>query len=112
MRLNTKLIEMEDGTGTKERASQILNLNAVLIKLGGELSGETLVCSNVNTTGETRVAKETFAALKKLVKSLSTQVNGSFVLPGALRKMTTGWRLTPDPGFSRELDLVMPVVKQ
>jgi hypothetical protein len=112
MRLNTKLIEMEDGSGAKEKASQIHNLNAVLIKLGGELSGEILVCSNVTTTGETQVAKETFAALKKLVKSVSTRVNGSFVLPGAISKLQAGWRLTPDPGFSRELDLAMPGVTQ
>lgn len=112
MRLNTKLIAMEERTGAKEKASQVLNPDAVLIKLGGELSSDILVCSTVNTTGETKVAKETFAALKKLVKSVSTHVNGSFVLPGAIRKLQAGWRLTPDPGFSRELDLAMPGVTQ
>jgi hypothetical protein len=110
MRLNTRSIEMEDGTGAKEKASQVLNFNAVLIKLGGELSDKILVCSIVNTTGETKVAKETFAALKKLVSSVSTHVNGSFVLPGAISKLQAGWRLTPDPGFSRELDLAVPRV--
>ena len=112
IRLNTALIEMEGRIGTKEKASQVLNPDAVLIKLGGELSGGILVCSKVNTTGETKIARETYAALKKLVKSASTHVNGSFVLPGAVRKLQAGWRLTPDPGFSRELDLAMPGAAQ
>lgn len=102
--VHTQSIKMRDGSGMKTKADQLLNPDAVLIKLGGQLR-EVLVATSINTTADTSKAKQTFKLLKGHVVANARHMGGFYVLPGALKKLENGWRLTPDPGFSRTEDL-------
>lgn len=105
-KLNTQSIILSDGSGTKCKADQPCNPDAVLIKLGGQLDEKrVLIATSINTTGETPRAKAVFKLLKKNTSAIARYVGGFYVLPGAFEKLNAGWRLTPDPGFSLNLDL-------
>lgn len=100
-------IAMKDGTGIKTKVDQLFNPDAVLFRLGGVLEGSrTLIVHSINTTGESAAAKSLFELLKARVIRNATLVEGFYVLPQALEKFRGGWRLTPDPGFSRSEDLI------
>jgi hypothetical protein len=103
------VLTMQDGSGTKVSTHQPFNPHAIMINLGGELEGDrTVVATSVNTTGETPKAKELFKAFKKLVLRNAEYINGFYVMPRALEKLDSGWRLTPEPQHSRSLDLKRP----
>lgn len=102
--VNVRSITMQDGSGIKLKASQPFNPDGVLIRLGGQLR-EVLIATSINTTAETARARKIFKVLKKLVTANAEYIDGFYVLPGALEKLQNGWRLTPDPGFSRIDDL-------
>jgi hypothetical protein len=109
--INTQEITMKDGSGVKIKADQLCNPDAVLIKLGGELK-RILVATSINTTADTSKAKQTFNLLKKIVVVNAQYADGFYILPAALEKLRDGWRLTPDPGFSRTEDMKTAAIKQ
>lgn len=109
--VNTQSITMQDGSGVKTKADQPLNPDAVVIKLGGQLE-DILVATSINTTAESQKAKRTFRVLKGIVIAKALYADGFYILPGAREKLKSGWRLTPDPGFSHTEDLKMMAIKQ
>jgi hypothetical protein len=105
--INSRALTMRDGSGIKMKADQPANPRAVLINLGGQME-RILIATSINTTNETPIAKATFKELKKLVLANAKYIEGFYVLPGALTKFMGGWRLTPDPGFAKSEDLILP----
>ena len=106
----THNVKMADGSGTRIATGQQFNPDAVVLRLGGELPAMSMIiAASLTTTGETALAKGTFQQLEKLVASQSVWVRESYVMPRALVKLRSGWRLTPDPGYSSSDDLIEEV---
>lgn len=103
--ISVKEIRMEDGSGLKYAADQAINPDCVLLRLGGTIDPDTLIATSVNTTGETPRAKDVFRLFKKAIADEATLIDGFYVLPGALKKLQAGWRLTTGVSHSRALDL-------
>ena len=97
-----------DGSGTKLSVWSY-NFDSVVIRLGGQIYGQRiLVATSINTTGESERSRQLFAQFKKRVRKKARRVGRFYVLPGALDKLCSGWRLTPEPQYSPSEDLRPP----
>ena len=104
--LNSRDIKMKDGSGVKTIIDQNYNPDTIEILLGGEAAPKVIVATTLRTTGETKVAKELFKLYKKTIVKLSKKVGtGNYVLPNALEKMRSGWRLASALDTHPSLDL-------
>ncbi|MGV2873213.1 hypothetical protein [Colwellia sp. E150_009] len=104
--LNSREIKMKDGSGVKTIIDQNYNPDTIEILLGGEAAPKVIVATTLRTTGETKVAKELFKLYKKTITKLSKKVGtGNYVLPDALEKMRSGWRLASALDTHPSLDL-------
>ena len=90
-------IEMEDGSGIRMAAAELrINRHAILITLGGQLDGDsTLIASKVNSMSEAPKARQLYRAFKRAIVRTARHSEGFYLLPGAMQKLRSGWRLTP-----------------
>ena len=99
-------IDMEDGSGIRMAAAELrINRHAIQITLGGQLDGDnTLIASKVNSTSEGPKARQLYRAFKRAIVRTARHSDGFYLLPGAMQKWRSGWRLTPGPQHPRSLD--------
>tara|TARA_Y100001933_G_scaffold138897_1_gene137745 strand:- start:910 stop:1455 length:546 start_codon:yes stop_codon:yes gene_type:complete len=101
----TRRIAMADGSGFKLTLDQTSNPDSIRIALGGEVGDETIVSGIIDTQGATERSRRLHALFRKAIVKQSERVSGRFVMPGAMRKLNEGWRLTAGKGFHPDLDL-------
>jgi hypothetical protein len=106
-------IQLSDGSGFFSRAEHILNPDSVILAIGGDLDGDTLIMSDINTMAYTKRAIEIHNSFKKLVfaKTEKFGEKGSMyrLMPGAVSKLKMGWRFTADKRWSKEIDARIPI---
>lgn len=100
-------IELNSG-GTRIIADQNQNHDSVVFALGGEAGEETLIMSDINTSGETPKAVTIHKDFKRIVRASSAKLGSGaksgHLMPGAMEKLRLGWRLARDKGWARETD--------
>jgi hypothetical protein len=98
-------INLSSGAGIKYFADQNGNIDAVKFRMGGQTESGSLIAFSVNTTAESKLARENFDAFKRMIASAAAICHkGTYLMNGALIKANSGWRLTIEPKYSREMD--------
>lgn len=105
----SRRIKMADGSGVKLTLDASSNLDSARIALGGDAGEHTLIASVVDSGGETASARALHAHFKKIVVKKSRRISGHLVMPGALEKLHSGWRLTAGKSHHRGLDVPRPL---
>lgn len=94
--------------GIRSLVDQNSNFDSLVLALGGDAGDQTLIMSDINTTGDTKKSVAMHADLKKLVASKSRKLGPkgkpTLVMPGALEKLKSGWRLASGKDWSHSTD--------
>jgi hypothetical protein len=105
-------IALKDGSGFIKIVDQNQNWNSVVLAFGGNCEENTLIMSDINTVGDTEIALTMHNKFKKLVvtKTIKIGKKGSphRLMPGAVEKLKSGWRLASDKNWSRCTDANIP----
>lgn len=105
-------IVLANGTGKITVVDQNQNPNSVVLAFGGDVGDQTLLMSDINTVGDTDMARELHKRFKKLVVSRAKRVGAKGkpfqLMPGAVAKAKLGWRLARGKGWHRSTDDVVP----
>lgn len=100
-------IVLIDG-GIRRIADQNNNFDSIVLAFGGDAGDQTLIMSDISTVGDTKKALEIHKNFRKLVESKAVKSGnrGSryFLMPGAVKKLKSGWRLAGGKEWSRETD--------
>lgn len=73
--------------------------------VGGDAGESILIASQIDTLGLTARAREIQSAFSHVIRERSANVDGYRVLPGAMLKLQSGWRLCFGKTYSPSLDL-------
>ena len=108
----TEMIELRDGSGLRNISGQSLNPNSITFAFGGDAGDKTLIMSDVATIGHTDKSIEIHKQFKKIILAHTKKVGAKGkpyrLMPGAISKLKSGWRLASGKDWSTDTDAHIP----
>ena len=108
----TENIELRNGSGLRKICGQSLNPDSITFAFGGDAGDKTLLMSDVATIGDTDKSIEMHKQFRKIIlahtKKIGAKGKPYRLMPGAIRKLKSGWRLASGKAWSRDTDADIP----
>jgi hypothetical protein len=91
---------------TRYAVDQLENPDSATLSHGGEFESGILICGRIATASDTIEARRIQSAISREIGNRFERVRAYWVGPGAMSRLTQGWRLTFNAGAPSEYDLV------